>query len=49
MKSRLWLEALIEWTAVACVATVFIAAALDAPDDAVTRKPVPVSPADRSK
>lgn len=49
MKSRLLLEALIGWTAIACAATVFIASALDPPDEAATGKPVPVSPADRSR
>ena len=49
MRSRLFLEALIGWAAIACAATVFIASALDPPDEAATGKPVPAFPADRSR
>lgn len=49
MKTRLLLEALIGWTAIACAATVFVASALEAPDDLAAGKAVPVFPADRSR
>ncbi|MEO8524851.1 MAG: hypothetical protein ABI460_09040 [Caldimonas sp.] len=49
MKSRLLLEALPGWTAIACAAIVFVASALDPPDEGANGKPVPVSPADHSR
>lgn len=49
MKSRLLLESLFGWAAIACAATVFIASALDPPDQTATGKPVPVSSASRSR
>lgn len=49
MKSRLLLEILIGWTAIACAAAVFVASALDPPDEAVTGKVVPVFTTDRSR
>ena len=49
MKSRLLLETLIGWTAIACAAAVFVASALDPPDEAATGGIVPVFAADRSR
>jgi len=45
MKSSLLHHALIEWMAVACALTVFVAVALDAPDDAAPARPVPAASA----
>ena len=46
MKSSILIETLIGWTAIACAVVVFVASALDPPDEAATARPVPSFPAD---
>ena len=47
MNSSLLREALVEWMAVACAVTVFIAAALDTPDPAAPSRENPAASAER--